>query len=176
MTDELLDLVDDQDNVVGEVWKHQVHGNPKLIHREVAIAVFNDKGEVLLQQRSYKKENDPGAWKMSAAGHVGKGEDPKEAVIRELSEELGIVAHPIFYKKIFRKQLENSKISESRFFWIYYAIIDGNPEIKFDIDEVADARWVKVRQLEDFSRENTYTLNSLSHKMIMELANKLKII
>jgi len=176
MADELLDLVDENDDIVGEVWKHQAHGNPKLIHREVAIAVFNNKGEVLLQQRSNKKENDPGVWKTTAAGHVGRGEDPKDAVIREVSEELGIVVNPIFYKKIFREQLEDGKISESRFFWIYYAIVDGDLEIKLDVDEVADARWVKVRQLEDFSRENKYTLNSLSHKMIMELAEKLKVI
>lgn len=65
--DELLDLVNENDEITGTVWKSEVHRNPYLIHREVAIAVFNEKGEILLQQRSLKKENSPGEWKITAA-------------------------------------------------------------------------------------------------------------
>lgn len=55
MDDELLDLVDDHDVVVGGVWKSKAHQDPTLIHREVAVIVFSNKKEVLLQQRSQKK-------------------------------------------------------------------------------------------------------------------------
>ena len=88
--DELLDLVNEKDEVIGEVWTSVAHKDPTKIHREVAIVVFNNKSEVLLQQRSFKKSHDPGEWKLTAAGHVGKGEDPKDAAIRELEEELGL--------------------------------------------------------------------------------------
>ena len=53
--DELLDLVNEKDEVIGEVWKSVAHKDPTKIHREVAIVVFNNKSEVLLQQRSFKK-------------------------------------------------------------------------------------------------------------------------
>ena len=58
MDDELLDLVDENDNIIGEVLKSHANSDPKLIHREAAIAVFNTKGEVLLQQRALTKRNN----------------------------------------------------------------------------------------------------------------------
>lgn len=92
--DELLDLVNEKDEVIGEVWKSEAHRDPAKFHREVAIVVFNNKREVLLQQRSFKKSHDPGQWKITAAGHVGKGEKPEDAVKRELEEELGLKIVP----------------------------------------------------------------------------------
>ena len=99
--DELLDLVNEKDEVIGEVWKSVAHKDPTKIHREVAIVVFNNKSEVLLQQRSFKKSHDPGEWKLTAAGHVGKGEDPKDAAIRELEEELGLKTTLKYFGKKF---------------------------------------------------------------------------
>jgi len=83
--DELLDLVNEKEDVIGTVWKSEAHMDPSKIHREVTIAVFNNKNEILLQRRSMNKVNDPGCWKITAAGHVGMNEDPKHAVKRELN-------------------------------------------------------------------------------------------
>lgn len=171
MTDELLDLVNDKDEVIGKIWKSDAHKDPDLIHREVAIAVFDKKGGVLLQQRSMNKANDPGAWKIAAAGHVGKGEDPKDAIKREIYEELGIRVKPIYIKKEFARY----KDKESRFFWIYYAVVNGKPKLSLDKDEVMDAKWVKIDDLEKFAKNNNYSLKSLSHKIIIELKNSLNL-
>ncbi len=112
--DELLDLVDKNDRVIGTVWKSEAHKDPSVIHREVAIVVFNKKGEVLIQQRSMNKKNDPGAWKITAAGHVGQGEDPKKAAEREVYEELGINIEANFLKKTFKKRVGKPGSTESR--------------------------------------------------------------
>jgi len=48
MQDELIDLVNEKDEIIGTVWKSQAHKDPKLIHREVGIAIFNTDGCVLL--------------------------------------------------------------------------------------------------------------------------------
>ena len=50
--DELLDLVNEKDVVIGTVLKSEAHKDPTKIHRQVDLVIFNDKGEVLLQQRS----------------------------------------------------------------------------------------------------------------------------
>jgi isopentenyldiphosphate isomerase len=89
-SDELLDLVNENDEVVGSVWKSEAHKDNRLTHREVAVALFTKNGEVLLQQRSMKKETGKGEWKVSVAGHVAFGEDPEKAAEREVFEELGI--------------------------------------------------------------------------------------
>lgn len=173
MVDELLDLVDKNDNVIGTVWKSEAHKDPKLIHREIAFVVFNKNGQVLLQQRSELKTNDPLGWELTAAGHVGVGEDPKVAAARELKEELGFACDPIFYNKVLISQGE---YGESRFFYIYYAIVEKAPKIVLDKKEVAKVRWIGIGELTEFSKTHNYNLNGLSHKTIMDIAKELKII
>ena len=164
MEDELLDLVDENDNVIGEVPKSKANSDPKLIHREAAIAVFNRSGEVLLQRRALTKRNSPGAWKTTAAGHIRKGEDPKDSIKRELKEELGIEVTPIFMYK----ELEPFKDLENRFTYVYYAILEKDQPLILDKNEVIDAKWIKVEDLEEFSKENDYSLQSGSHEMITQ--------
>ncbi len=164
MDDELLDLVDENDNIIGEVLKSHANSDPKLIHREAAIAVFNTKGEVLLQQRALTKRNNPGAWKTTAAGHVGKGEDPKVAVKRELNEELGITVEPHFMYK----ELEDFKNLERRFSYVYWGLLKEDQPLVLDKEEVMDAKWVTFEDLEEFSKHNDYSLESGSHEMITQ--------
>jgi len=89
---EVFDFVNENDEVVGEATRGEVHQDPKLIHRVVHIWILNDKGEILLQQRSLTKDKAPGQWDISCAGHVQKGYDPETTAKRELQEELGIKA------------------------------------------------------------------------------------
>jgi isopentenyldiphosphate isomerase len=163
MEDELLDLVNESDEVIGTVWKSLAHKNPKLIHREVNMAIFNKNNKVLLQQRSMNKSH-PGAWKITATGHVKAGENPIDAAKRELSEELGINIELLYYKKIFK-----STDTESKFYWIYYALIPDEPVTKLDYYEVMDSAWVNIKDLEIFSKTHDYDMNGLSQSMIMEI-------
>ena len=50
--------------------------------------------EVLLQKRSREKDAYPGCYDISSAGHIHTGDDYLESALRELEEELGIVAMP----------------------------------------------------------------------------------
>ena len=176
MADELLDQVDKDDNVIGTVWKSEAHRDLNIIHREVAVCLFSKKGEVLLAQRSFDKKNDPGAWKMTSAGHPLSGESPETAVKRELFEELGINVDPVFYGKYFSSHNIQGENQESRFTWVFYSILDSYPDLTLQKSEVNDAKWIKVRELNLFSVNNNYDINSNSHKKIIEMAEKLKII
>jgi 16S rRNA (adenine1518-N6/adenine1519-N6)-dimethyltransferase len=88
---ELFDIVDERDAVIGAKPRAEVHVN-NLRHRAVHMLILNDAGEVLLQKRSMWKDKNPGKWDSSAAGHVDSGEGYEEAAARELREELGIDA------------------------------------------------------------------------------------
>src|SRR4051812_39374188 len=59
-------------------------------HRAAHIWIVTPDGRVLLQKRSVRKENNPGMWDVSAAGHVSAGESVTEAAVREVEEELGL--------------------------------------------------------------------------------------
>lgn len=89
MPEEIFDVVDCDDNVVGQAPRSEVHARG-LLHRAVNIFVFNTAGQLLLQQRSQTKDQFPGCYTSSASGHLGTGESYDEAAPRELEEELGL--------------------------------------------------------------------------------------
>jgi 16S rRNA (adenine1518-N6/adenine1519-N6)-dimethyltransferase len=87
--DERFLVVDESDRICGSASRAEVHGN-NLLHRAVHILIFNQLGDVYLQQRSRWKDRHPLKWDSSAAGHVTAGENYDETAQRELKEELGI--------------------------------------------------------------------------------------
>lgn len=86
---EMFDVVDENDQVTGQLSRAEVHAR-KLLHRAVHVFVFNKRGHLLLQQRSLFKDVHPGVWGSSVSGHLDAGEDYEPAAIRELDEEMGI--------------------------------------------------------------------------------------
>ena len=99
--DELFDVVDENDDVLRQVARREVHAQD-LLHRAVHMFVFNKVGELFLQKRTHTKDRHPGAWDSSAAGHVDAGEDYDTAAYRELEEELGLKAEPGTMKMVGR--------------------------------------------------------------------------
>ena len=61
-----------------------------LWHRAVYAFVIDEKGNVLLQKRSSQKRLWPNLWDVTVGGHVESGEFGRQALIREVKEELGI--------------------------------------------------------------------------------------
>jgi isopentenyldiphosphate isomerase len=87
--EEIFDVVDERDEVVGRAARSEVHRR-KLRHRAVHVLVFNRRGEVFLQKRSMLKDTARGKWDSSASGHLASGEDYAAGAVRELREEIGL--------------------------------------------------------------------------------------
>lgn len=90
--DEIFDIVDSEDRVIGKATRREIHDRG-LLHRSVHTLVFNSRGELFLQKRALTKDQNPGLWDTSSAGHVNAGEDYTTSAHRELMEELGIAAN-----------------------------------------------------------------------------------
>ena len=86
--DELFDVVNGDDEVVGQERRDVVHERG-LLHRAIHAFIFNKRGELFLQKRSRLKDMHPGCWDSSAAGHLDAGEGYEECAVRELEEEAG---------------------------------------------------------------------------------------
>lgn len=54
----------------------------------------NSKVQILLQKRSMDKDSFPGCYDISSAGHIPAGVDFIPSALRELEEELGVIASP----------------------------------------------------------------------------------
>lgn len=57
----------------------------------VAVGLLCRHGRLLLGKRSIRRASYPGVWDMPG-GHVEAGESPEQALLRELDEELGVLA------------------------------------------------------------------------------------
>ncbi|MEY2494060.1 MAG: rRNA (adenine1518-N6/adenine1519-N6)-dimethyltransferase [Verrucomicrobiota bacterium] len=143
---ERFPVVDEQDRVVGDAPRGEVHGN-NLRHRAVHIFIFNGRGELFLQKRSRWKDRHPRLWDSSAAGHVDAGEEYDAAANRELQEELGISAELSRVAK-----LGATAQTGQEFIWLYQARHEGPfklppAEIEhgefFPVDVVS--AWLKAR-------------------------------
>src|SRR5688572_481315 len=153
MHDEIFDVVNDRDEVIGQLSRREVH-RQGLKHRAVHVLIFNSKGGIFLQKRSMKKDNFPGAWDSSAAGHVDSGEDYDACVLRETREELGVQL-PCVPERILR--VEACKETGQEFVWVYRCEHEGPFQLDpHEIDSGAwfppehVSRWIKERP-QDFA-------------------------
>ena len=88
--EELIDILDEDGNKTGRIeTRTQVH-EKGLWHRIIVVAIIDNNNQILMQQRSYTKDTNPGKWDISVAGHVSAGQTSVEAAIREVEEEVGI--------------------------------------------------------------------------------------
>lgn len=66
-------------------------GQPEGLFRLVVhVCIFNSDGKMLIQQRQPFKEGWPNLWDITVGGSALSGEDSRNAIARELYEELGI--------------------------------------------------------------------------------------
>jgi 16S rRNA (adenine1518-N6/adenine1519-N6)-dimethyltransferase len=121
MTEEIFDVVDDEDRVVGQAPRSEVHRRG-LLHRAVHIFVFNSRGELLLQRRSATKDEFPLCYTSSASGHLGTGETYDECAPRELQEELGLTSPIEFLAKF-----PASRETANEHTVLYWTVTDDPP-------------------------------------------------
>ena len=115
--------------------------------KRIAAAVLQrPDGAVLLLKRAPTHTTNPGKW-CFVTGYVNQGEDPRDAAIRELHEELGLEAEPIrageivvvhtswatlhVYPFLFRVDVETVEID-----WEHTAYDWIKPEELYDYDFV----------------------------------------
>ena len=86
---ELVDIVDEQDRVVGQATREEVRARG-LRHRAAYILVFNSLGQLFVHRRTATKDVYPSRFDVAVGGVVNAGESYDDSARRELAEELGI--------------------------------------------------------------------------------------
>ena len=150
---EFFDIVDENDQVIGQALRSECHGNPALVHRVAHVLVFDSNGRLLLQKRSMRKDIQPGRWDTSVGGHLDPGEGYHEAACREMREELGIGRIPLtwlYYSKI-RNEIESENVST------YLARYDG--EVRFAPDEIDEVRFWSSEEIDAALGTGVFTPN-----------------
>lgn len=97
MDDELLDLVDANDNVIGTINRmdyDQLLSEELGYIRAADLFIVNDNGQIFTPVRTADKTIAPNGFDYSAGGHVESGDDYLTTIIRESKEELDIDIDP----------------------------------------------------------------------------------
>src|SRR3972149_7983318 len=99
-SEEILDIVDNQDNVIGTLPRSAVYQKNIKNFRVINAFIINSKGELWIPRRTANKRLCPLALDVSVGGHVESGETYEKAFARELKEELNLNINSIQYKQI----------------------------------------------------------------------------
>lgn len=159
---EVFDIVDRNDRVIGRATRRQCHADPALIHRSVMILIFNDRNEILWQKRSQGKDLYPGQWGPSASGHVDAGEGYDRAAARELKEELGVELEMEFLGTFLF-----SYPREQEFSALYRAYSQG--PFQPDAIEVDDIRFLSLPSLLELEAREELELVPAVHHIVAAL-------
>lgn len=147
MAEEIFDVVNERDEVIGQAPRREVHARGWR-HRAVHVLVFNARGEVFLQKRSQLKDSAPGKWDSSASGHVDGGEDYDACAVRELREEIGLVARQA-PRRLFK--LEARPETGWEFCWIYRCENEG--PFVLQPEEIETGAWFTVAAVQAWVAE-----------------------
>lgn len=130
----------------------------------VMIAIQNHNGEFLMQKRVKSKGGDWGV----TGGHPKHGETPREGIISEVKEELGI-------------DIINQKIIEfdhgcdgTDCYIMYYTKMDLDiSELNIQLDELSEVKWFSMEKLESMVEVGELNNNQIAFfNKCMKFLNK----
>ena len=111
------------------------------------IWIYNTRGEILCQQRSWKKDGNPGMWQSFFGGHVKAGQTVEECLQEELLEEVGINIQKLRKQPVFSHIRKSEKAKH--FGYTYFLEWNGNIEdIVFNDGEVEQVIWMDIATLQ----------------------------
>jgi isopentenyldiphosphate isomerase len=138
--DELVALYDSRGEVCGTA-PRSVMRRDNLRHAATGVLVRNSAGDIYVHRRTPTKDVYPGRYDFMAGGVVAAGEDPYDAVVRELAEELGITGVEL------EKLPEGDYADESTSYHAYlYACVWDGP-IQHQPEEIDWGAWMSPAEL-----------------------------
>ncbi len=163
MSTELLDVLDEDGIFTGEVLSRDEIHKRGLWHRAIVVAIVNEKNEILLQQRSEKKEKNAGMWDISVAGHISAGQDSLSAVAREINEEVSVLLgyrteiKDFRYMYCFRKEQKFRDDFIERQFYDFFILRTPGVDDKtlyFQKEEVQAVKFVDLTTIQNMIDNN----------------------
>lgn len=151
MAQEKVILVNEKDEQIGLMEKIEAH-EKALLHRAFSVFVFNDKNELMIQQRALSKYHSPGLWTNTCCSHQREGETNVDAGKRRLQEEMGFTTDLKDTISFIYKAPFDNGLTEHEFDHILVGNFEGEPAL--NPDEVAEWKWMSLEAIEADMKEN----------------------
>ena len=146
MKEEHVILVDENDNQIGLMPKMEAH-EKAVLHRAFSVFIFNDKNELMLQQRAMNKYHSPGLWTNTCCSHQRDGESNLEAGKRRLEEEMGFVTDLQESTSFIYKAPFDNGLTEHEYDHVMIGSYNEAPII--NKGEAADWKWMTLEAVKD---------------------------
>jgi len=146
MKEEQVILVNEKDEQIGLMPKMEAH-EKALLHRAFSVFVFNDKNELMLQQRAADKYHSPLLWTNSCCSHQRNRESNLEAGKRRLQEEMGFVCELKEVTSFIYKAPFDNGLTEHELDHIMIGYYNEDPLI--NREEVESFKWMTVEEVKD---------------------------
>jgi 8-oxo-dGTP pyrophosphatase MutT (NUDIX family) len=175
MSDEILDVIDEKDQITGQAPKAGVH-RQGLRHRVAAVLLQGVDGKYLIPTAS-KIKAEAGLLYHSAAGHVLSGESYADSARRELKEETGLTADDLEYLGAFRFEKEYSSRIEKENFHVYRAIYRPSMGPVRLNEEQVNEQWLGERELRAIYNRDPQSISApllMTCKYILGFENERK--
>jgi len=140
-----LILVDEADRSVGFLSKKLCHEGQGVLHRAFSLLIFNESGELLIQQRAASKRLWPMFWSNSCCSHPYGDETMETATQRRLDEELGIHCPLRFLFKFQYQAQFDATGAENELCSVFVG--RSREPIKANSEEIHDWRWIDLTAL-----------------------------
>lgn len=144
MNEEYVILVDENDRQIGVMPKMEAH-QKAMLHRAFSVFIFNDKNELMLQQRALQKYHSPGLWTNTCCSHQREGESNIEAGKRRLFEEMGFVTDLKETISFIYKAAFDNGLTEHEYDHVMIGYFDDEPSI--NLEEVANWKWMPLEDV-----------------------------
>lgn len=142
--DEILDLVDENDKVIGTIERSKTAGNKhKGYLRAAELLIVNDKGQLWIPRRTMNKRIAPGGLDFSAAGHVASGDNYKETLEKEVYEEINLKLDKS--KLVFLKKFHPRSDLPPYFRAVY--LYHSNEVPKYNPEDFTEYFWLTPQEL-----------------------------
>lgn len=148
---ELIDVIDENNKLTGEVLDRKEIHEKGLWHRQVSCWIMNKEGKILFQKRAETKKKNPNKWSKTG-GHVDSGEEPIIGIQREIEEELGIKIpveklELLTVEKVKRDLFKND-IYHCYYGYNYFTVVDYKIEdYTMQKEEVNDLKYVSIEEM-----------------------------
>jgi isopentenyldiphosphate isomerase len=146
--DEWLDLVDENDNVIGRKLRSEVHAEKLHNYRAINVFIRNKRGELWIPRRTAHKQLYPLGLDFSCAGHVESGQTYEETLKKEVQEELNIDTDAVKVRFLGK----TTPVDGTSCFQMNYEI-ESDEAPSFNPDDFFEAYWLKpeavIQKIED---------------------------
>lgn len=146
MREEQVILVNENNEQIGLMPKMEAH-EKAVLHRAFSVFVFNDKNELMLQQRALDKYHSPGLWTNTCCSHQRDGETNIEAGKRRLQEEMGFVTELEESISFIYKAPFDNGLTEHEYDHVLLGKFNDEPII--NPEEVADWKWMPLQDVKN---------------------------